>query len=45
LVELSGFSVERLLRFLVALDRDVAIVIAPKKQQQPHTRVSVVTGS
>jgi predicted XRE-type DNA-binding protein len=42
---LSGFSVDRLLRFLVALDRDVEIVIAPKKQQQPHTRVTVVTGS
>lgn len=42
---LSGFSVDRLLRFLLALDRDVELVIAPKKQQQPHTRVSVVTES
>ena len=41
---LTGFSVDRLLRFLLALDRDVEIVIAPKKQEQPHTRVSVVSG-
>ena len=41
---LSGFSVDRLLRFLLALDRDVEIVIAPKKQEQPHPRVSVVSG-
>ena len=42
---LSGFSVDRLLRFLLALDRDVEIVVTPKKQRQPHTRVSVVSGS
>jgi predicted XRE-type DNA-binding protein len=42
---LSGFSVDRLLRFVLALDRDVEIVIAPKKHQQPHTRVSVIPGS
>ena len=42
---LSGFSVDRLLRFLVALDRDVEIVIAPKELQQPHTCVRVVTRS
>lgn len=42
---LTGFSVDRLLRFLLALDRDVEIVVTPKKQQHPHTRVSVVPGS
>jgi predicted XRE-type DNA-binding protein len=41
---LGGFSVDWLLRFLLALDRDVEIVITPKKEQQPHTRVSVVSG-
>jgi hypothetical protein len=29
----------------MALDRDVEIVIALKKQHQPHTRVTDVTGS
>lgn len=42
---LSGFSVDRLLRFLLALDRDVEIVVTPKRQLRPHTRVSVVAGS
>jgi len=40
---LSGFSVDRLLRFLLALDRDVDIVITPKKQAQP--RVNVLAGT
>src|SRR5947209_6393372 len=39
---LSGFSVDRLLRFLLALDRDVEIVLTPKKQA--HPRVNVVAG-
>lgn len=39
---LSGFSVDRLLRFLLALDRDVDIVVTPKKQA--HPRVNVVAG-
>jgi predicted XRE-type DNA-binding protein len=40
----SGFSVERLLRFLLALDRDVEIVVTPKRQSRPRARVSVLTG-
>jgi predicted XRE-type DNA-binding protein len=40
---LSGFSVDRLLRFLLALDRDVDIVVTPKKEARP--RVSVVAGA
>ena len=40
---LSGFSVDRLLRFLLALDRDVDIVVTPKKQEQP--RVNVLAGT
>jgi predicted XRE-type DNA-binding protein len=40
---LSGFSVDRLLRFLLALDRDVEIVVTPKKQARP--RVNVVAGT
>jgi len=42
---LAGFSVDRLLRFLVALDRDVEIVVKPKSEARPHTRVNVVAGS
>lgn len=42
---LSGFSVDRLLRFLLALDRDVEIVVTPKTQQHAHARVSVTSGS
>ncbi|HZS93948.1 MAG TPA: helix-turn-helix transcriptional regulator [Chloroflexota bacterium] len=40
---LNGFSVDRLLRFLLALDRDVEIVVRPKQQARP--RVSVVSGA
>jgi predicted XRE-type DNA-binding protein len=40
---LGGFSVDRLLRFLLALDRDVEIVVTPKKQARP--RVNVVAGA
>ena len=38
---LEGFSSERLFRFLNALDRDVEIVIKPKKPgvERGHTRV------
>jgi predicted XRE-type DNA-binding protein len=32
--QLKGFSVERLLRFLNALDRDVEIVIRPKRRSK-----------
>jgi len=42
---LTGFSVDRLLRFLVALDRDVEIVVKPKAEARPRTRVNVVAGS
>lgn len=42
---LAGFSVDRLLRFLLVLDRDVDIIVAPKRQQHAHARVSVVSGS
>lgn len=41
---LAGFSVDGLLRFLVALDRDVEIVVKPKTEARPHTRVNVVAG-
>jgi predicted XRE-type DNA-binding protein len=40
---LSGFSVDRLLRFLLALDRDVEIVVTPKKEARP--RLNVVAGA
>lgn len=31
---LAGFSIERLLRCLTALERDVTIVVGPKKQER-----------
>jgi predicted XRE-type DNA-binding protein len=42
---LSGFSIDRMLRFLVALDRDVEIVIRLKAGTRDHGRVSVTAGS
>lgn len=36
---LSGFSVERLFRFLNALGRDVEIVVKTNSSSQAHTRV------
>ena len=38
---LDGFSVERLLKFLTALGRDVQISIGPKRSRQAAGRVSV----
>lgn len=38
---LTGFSIDRLLRFLIALDNDVEIVVRPKRLD--HGRVSVVS--
>lgn len=42
---LAGFSLERLLRFLLAMDRDVEIVIKPKPRTRPAGRVNVVAVS
>jgi predicted XRE-type DNA-binding protein len=41
---LEGFSVERLMHFLIALDRDVEIVIRKKPRSKRAARI-VVTGS
>jgi len=38
---LDGFSIERLIRFLNALDRDVRILVSPKPRAQPRGRLSV----
>lgn len=38
---LGGFSMERLIRFLNALDRDVEIVVSPKPRRRPHATVKV----
>lgn len=38
---LSGFSVERLMHFLTALDRNVEIVITPKPQRQVRGEIIV----
>ncbi|MBI3678115.1 MAG: XRE family transcriptional regulator [Proteobacteria bacterium] len=40
--KLEGFSVERLMTFLTALDRDVEISIKPKSRSRPSGRISVV---
>lgn len=42
---LTGFSMDRLLRFLVALDRDVEIVIKPKARGRTAGRVNVIAAS
>lgn len=39
---LEGFSSDRLFRFLNALDRDVEIVIKPKRREAAHGHVRVV---
>ncbi|MEA2773159.1 MAG: hypothetical protein QOD93_6121 [Acetobacteraceae bacterium] len=40
--KLDGFSVERLMTFLTALDRDVEIVIRKKPRSRAAGRISVV---
>ena len=40
--KLEGFSVERLMTFLTALDQDVEIVIKNKARSQTSGRISVV---
>lgn len=40
--KLDGFSVERLMTFLTALDQDVEIVIRNKPRSRPSGRISVV---
>ena len=40
---LDGFSVERLMEFLTALDRDVQIVIRPRAAKAGSGHISVVT--
>jgi hypothetical protein len=42
LYKLDGFSVERLMTFLTALDQDVAIVIKKKPRSWTAGRISVV---
>lgn len=39
---LEGFSIDRLIRFLVTLDRDVEIVIRPKPRGRAAGRVNVI---
>ena len=39
---LSGFSAERLLRFLNALGSDVEIVVKPKPEDRPQAKITVV---
>jgi predicted XRE-type DNA-binding protein len=40
---LTGFSIERLFRFLTALDQDVQITISPKRETRRSGQVTVVT--
>lgn len=42
--KLSGFSTDRLLRFLNALDRDVEIVIKRKPRSRKQAEIRVVSG-
>ncbi len=37
----GGFSMDRLIRFLKAFDRDVEIVVKPKPRSRGHARVKV----
>ncbi len=39
---LAGFSVERLLRCLTALERDVTIVVGPKKRERGQVELVLV---
>lgn len=39
--KLDGFSIERLIRYLNALDRDVQIVVSPKPRSRAHATLSV----
>lgn len=38
---LDGFSIERLIRYLNALDRDVQIVVSPKPRGREHATLRV----
>ena len=40
--KLDGFSVERLMTFLTALDRDIVIIIRKKPRSRASARISVV---
>jgi len=40
--KLDGFSMERLIRYLNALDRDVQIVVTPKPRSRDHATVRVI---
>ena len=40
--KLDGFSVERLMRFLTALDRDVEIVVRKKPRARSAARIRVI---
>ena len=40
---LDGFSIERLIRYLNALDRDVEIVVTPKPRSHDHATLRVAS--
>ncbi len=40
--KLAGFGMERLIRFLLALDRDVKLVVSEKPRSRASARMSVV---
>lgn len=40
--KLDGFSIERLIRYLNALGRDVQIVVTPKPRSRDHATVRVI---
>lgn len=43
--QLSGFSTERLMHFLLLLGRDVEIVVKPGSRARRHGRLRVVAGA
>jgi predicted XRE-type DNA-binding protein len=43
--KLAGFSMERLIRFLNALDRDVRIVVLPKPRSRERATTSVTVSA
>jgi predicted XRE-type DNA-binding protein len=43
--KLAGFSMERLIRFLNALDRDVRIVVLPKPRNRERATTSVTASA
>jgi hypothetical protein len=42
-LRLRGFSTDRLLRFLIDLDRDIEIIVSKKPASRRHAQINVVS--